>query len=206
MTVLFSTYVTKQVLDYTTKVEARIEGRLLNVKTGRHLGNFEVESNGSWNVPKNCNRPCIINSVGKKSRILANDLGLVLAEKLDWLRMGESDVATSDSKSKASSNNGFITEYSLIFDGFTAEDYASIEEYLVIFSGYKSHRPVESLHTYRDIWYKSAIGTSKLSRNLQKTLAQLDLRGTVNFDGHTYTVKKITLRGKKAPLSNNTEW
>jgi len=200
--VMFSIYASAKDKGYTTKVKARIEGRLLNVKTGKRLGNFEVDAGKYWNAPADCNRECILEVVGDKSRVLANDLGAVLAEKLDWMV----DGGQSGGGRERSGTNSMMTEYSLIFDNYSAEDFADMEEYLVIFSGYHSHRPIEMRHTRSELWYKSSIGTAKLQRNLKKMLAELDLRGMVTFEGNTYTVKNIALRGKKRKPVDKEDW
>ena len=200
--VIFSIYASAQDKGYTTKVKARIEGRLLNAKSGKRLGNFEVDSGKYWNAPAKCNRECILEIVGDKSRILANDLGAVLAEKLAWMVDGGDNSGGMDRPG----TNGMVSDYYLVFDGFSAEDFSDIEEFLVIFSGYDSHRPVEARHTRTEISYKSSIGTAKLNRNLKKMLAELDLRGTIMFEGNTFTVRKITLRGKKKRPVNNDGW
>ncbi len=227
--VLFSIYATKHEREYTTKLKASIEGRLINVQTGRSLGSFDVESKQAWNVGKNCERPCILKHVGKGISKLSNELGFVLAEKLAHQSANPSkqeylaqeiggDSATLSNENNHANNlvsvnteakpktikrestkqkrSAFVTEYQLIFDGFNAEDYSNIEEYLLMFSGYKSHRLIESYASYKDIWYKSSIGSAKLSRNLHKMLEHLGIRAIVNVNGNTYKVKKITRRGK----------
>ncbi|MFT6896674.1 MAG: hypothetical protein ACJA13_001077 [Paraglaciecola sp.] len=199
--VIFSIYASAQEKEYTTKIKTRIEGRLLNVKTGKRLGNFEVDSGKFWNAPAKCDRECILEIVGDKSRVLANDLGAVLAEKLAWMVDGGAETGQD-----RSGTNDLMTEYSLIFDGFSATDFSDIEEYLVIFSGYNSHRPIEMRHTRSEIWYQSTIGTAKLNRNLKKMLEELDLRGAITFAGNTYTVKAITLRGKHKKTVQNADW
>ncbi|WP_157465861.1 hypothetical protein [Colwellia sp. TT2012] len=190
--VIFSIYVNQQNNGYTTKVTARIEGRLLNVQTGRRLGNFEIDSGRPWNVPSQCHLDCILENSSDKSRLMANDLGAVLAEKLAWLTDGGNSHLGLDRPG----TNNLNTGYSLIFDGFSGEIFAEIEEYLVNFSGYDSYRPVEIRYTRTEIWYKSSIGTAKLNRNLKKMLTEMNLTATINFSGNTFTVKKITLRGK----------
>ena len=189
--VIFSIYVNKQDNGYTTKVNSRIEGRLLNVQTGRRLGNFEIDSGNAWNVPSQCNIDCILENSNDKSRLMANDLGAVLAEKLAWLTDGGNSHLGLDRPG----TNHFNTGYSLIFDGFSGEDFTEIEEYLVAFSGYDTYRPVEIRYTRTEIWYKSSIGTAKLNRNLKKMLAEMNLTAAIHFSGNTFTVKKITFRG-----------
>jgi len=195
--VIFSIYVNKQENGYTTKVSSRIEGRLLNVQTGRRLGNFEIDSGRPWNVPSQCNIDCILINSNDKSQLMANDLGAALADKLAWLTDGGNSHLGLDRPG----TNHLNTGYSLIFDGFTGENFAEIEEYLVAFSGYDSYRPVEIRYTRTEIWYKSSIGTAKLNRNLKKMLAEMNLTAAINFSGNTFTVKKITHRGNINNLS-----
>ena len=200
--VVFSIYASAQQKSYTTKVKARIEGRIINAKSGKFMGNFEVNSGQFWNAPNDCNRECILEVVGDKARILGDELGSVLAEKLDWLVQGGS----SNNGRDRSGTNGMVTDYYLVFDGFSAEDYMDIEEYLVIFSGYDSHRPAEQRHTRTEVLYRSSIGSAKLNRNLNKMLGELDMRATVNVEGNTYTLKRISLRGEKRKPAANEGW
>jgi hypothetical protein len=190
--VIFSIYVNTQAQGYSTKVSSRIEGRLLNVQTGRRLGNFEIDNSKPWNVPSRCDLDCILEDSKNNSRLMASDLGAVLAEKLAWMIDGGNSHFGLDRPGTNQMNTG----YNLIFDGFSAENFVEIEEYLVVFSGYDSYRPTEVRYTRTEIWYKSSIGTAKLLRNIKKMLDELDFKATINFTGNTFTVKKITLRGK----------
>jgi len=190
--VIFSIYVNTQAQGYSTKVSVRMEGRLLNVQTGRRLGNFDIDNSNPWNVPSRCDLDCILENSSDNSRLMASDLGAVLAEKLAWMTDGGNSHLGLDRPGTNQMNTG----YNLIFDGFSAETFAKIEEYLVVFSGYDSYRPTEVRYTRTEIWYKSSIGTAKLLRNIKKMLAELGFKATVNFTGNTFTVKKITLRGK----------
>jgi len=190
--VIFSIYVNTQAQGYSTKVSVRMEGRLLNVQTGRRLGNFDIDNSNPWNVPSRCDLDCILENSSDNSRLMASDLGAVLAEKLAWMTDGGNSHLGLDRPGTNQMNTG----YNLIFDGFSAETFAKIEEYLVVFSGYDSYRPTEVRYTRTEIWYKSSIGTAKLLRNIKKMLAELSFKATVNFIGNTFTVKKITLRGK----------
>lgn len=190
--VIFSLYVNQQNNGYTTKVSSRVTGRLLNVQTGRRLGNFEIESGAPWNVPSHCDIDCILKNSSDQSQLMANDLGAILAEKLAWLTDGGNSHLGLDRPG----TNHLNTGYNLIFDGFSGEIFAEIEEYLVAFSGYDSYRPTEIRYTRTEVWYKSSIGTAMLNRNLKKMLAEMNLAASINFSGNTFTVKKIALRGK----------
>ncbi|MEO0579390.1 MAG: hypothetical protein AAFZ58_11940, partial [Pseudomonadota bacterium] len=79
--VFFSIYASAEDTGYATKIFTRIEGRLLDVRAGRQLGNFEVDSPRSWQATSPCTRECILEAIGDASKTLANDLGDVLSEK-----------------------------------------------------------------------------------------------------------------------------
>ncbi|AUM13164.1 hypothetical protein [Ketobacter alkanivorans] len=198
--VIFQIYASAKPLDHTTKVKVRISGRMLNVKTGQRLGNFEVDTPQEWNAEPECNRECILEVVGNYSKTIAADLGAVLAEKLAWMVEGDSDGSAATGESQ------LPMAFNLIFDGFTPDDMLSIEEYIVIFSGYKSHRPVYSSARRSEIWYESTIKSAKLNRNLQKMLKELDLSGMVQFAGNTYSVKKIARRNETKKPDTKDGW
>ncbi|RLU01945.1 MAG: hypothetical protein D9N11_11270 [Ketobacter sp.] len=198
--VIFQIYASAKPLDHTTKVKVRISGRMLNVKTGQRLGNFEVDTPQEWNAEPECNRECILEVVGNYSKTIAADLGAVLSEKLAWMVEGSGDETAGGGDSQ------LPMAYNLIFDGFTSEDMLSIEEYLVIFSGYKAHRPVYSSARRSEIWYESTIKSAKLNRNLQRMLTELDLKGMVQFAGNTYTVKKIARRNENKKPAADDGW
>lgn len=185
--IIFQIYASANQLTYTTKVKTRITGRLLAVKTGQRLGNFEVESPGEWVAPVKCPRECILEVVGTNSRILANNLGAVLTEKLAHLIDSGETVANLE-------KGGIPQAYTLVFDGFNETDYNDIEEYLVVFSGYKRHRPTYSSPRRNEVWYESDISSGRLNRNLKKMMDHLDVRATVTFSGNTFTLKKVTFR------------
>ena len=83
--VMFAIYANAKKLSYTTEIRTRITGRLLNVRSGERLGNFEVKLEPAETAPVDCNRECILETVGKHGKELGHDLGAVLAKKLDWL-------------------------------------------------------------------------------------------------------------------------
>lgn len=194
--VLFTIYSQAEAQGYTTAVNSRIEGRLLNVKSGQRLGNFEVSSPAPWQTSASCNTPCRFEREGDYAKSLATDLGQVLGEKLAWQVNGGQHPSTESQ---------LVVAYNLVFDGFSPVEVMAIEEYLVIFSGYQDHRPVYASQSRTELWYQSQIKTAKLHRNLQKMLTQLDLRGLVQFSGNTYNISKITLPGqKRLPVAG--EW
>jgi len=187
--IIFTIYASARDLNYTTKIKTRVTGRLLKVSTGQRLGNFEVESPREWNAPADCPRACLLETVGKYSKIVARDVGSVLAEKLADLYESGDDAVTS----KGNLMNGF----NLVFEGFSPDDMFDIEEYLVVFSGYKTHRTVYSGRRHHEYWYESAITATRLNRNLRKMMDHLGISGRVGFSGNEYVLTKISKRKRR---------
>jgi len=199
--VVLSTYASVTTSDYAKKARARVAGRLLHAKSGKLLDNFEVQSPRGWAIPYACDKQtCILEEIGDEAKVLGDELGLILAEKLNWLL--NPDKANDNSASTIAMFN----DYYLEFDGFSAQDMANIEEYLLVFSGYISHRPTQQRHTRTTLLYRSTIGTAKLSRNIIKLLEELHMRATLNFEGNAFNVKRITLRGKSTTRDIADGW
>ncbi|MDZ7792062.1 MAG: hypothetical protein U5L08_16485 [Xanthomonadales bacterium] len=194
--VIFRMFASANDVQYTTKIRTRIEGRLLNVRTGQRLGNFTLPSPPEWNAPPNCSRECILNEFADRAPIIANDVGAVLSEKLAWLVDGGGQAPGGGTK----------RAYSLVFDGFTPEEMMTFEEYLVIFSGYRDHRLTYSGARRQELWYESQIESARLNRNLQRMLQETGLRGLVSFSGTKFTVRKITFSGQRKRPDPNEDW
>jgi hypothetical protein len=187
--VLFTIYASGKKLSYTTKIRTRITGRLLNVKSGKRLGNFEVELPQPDNAPVQCNRECILETVGKNARILGMDLGAVLAKKLDGISpVSSTSSATGDDKA------GISSAYTIVFSGFTPDEITSVEEYIVAFKGYEHHRPVSQSLRTNEYWYETSSKAARLSRNLRLMLDHVGVEGRVAFSGNNFQVDKITQR------------
>jgi hypothetical protein len=199
--VVLSTYASVTTSDYAKKARARVAGRLLNAKSGKLLDNFEVQSPRSWAIPYACDKQtCMLEEIGDEAKVLGDELGMILAEKLNWLL--NPDTANDGSASTLEMFN----DYYLEFDGFSAQDMTRIEEYLLVFSGYISHRPTQQRHTRTTLLYRSTIGTAKLSRNMVKVLEELNMRATLNFEGNSFNVKRITLRGENPTRDITDGW
>lgn len=199
--VVLSTYASVNTSQYAKKARARVEARILNAKSGLFLDNFEVQSPSTWAIPYNCDRQtCMLEEMGDEAKVLGDELGLILAEKLNWLLNGE----TSDNNTVPTAE--IFNDYYLELDGFSPQDVLSIEEYLVVFSGYISHRPTQQRHTRSTLLYRSTSDTAKLSRNIVKLLEELNMRATINFEGNTFRLKRITLRGENATRDIADGW
>ena len=198
--VIYTIYASAKVLPHTTKIKTRIEGRMLNVKTGQRLGNFEVKSPKEWiATDAKCNRECILESIGDAGKILGDDLGAVLYDKLAWMVDPDNDgVGTGDS--------GLPNAYTLIFQGFTPDEVLEVEEFMLQFTGYKTHRPVYTSKRRAEFWYETSLASARMNRNMRKMLEHLDMNARVQFSGNTFTVQRITLRGKNRSESEFNDW
>ena len=188
--VIFTIYASARDFNYTTKIKTRVTGRILAVKSGQRLGNFEVESPREWTAAADCPRECLLETVGKYSKVLARDVGSVLAEKLAAIYDEDSEKSADD---KPNLSNGF----SLVFEGFTEDDVLDIEEYLVVFKGYQRHRAVYSGRLHHEYWYESTSTATRLNRNLRKMLDHIGVSGRVTFSGSEYVLQKISKRKKR---------
>ena len=203
--VVLSTYASVNTSEYAKKARVRVEARLLNAKSGQFLENFEVQSPNSWSIPYACDRQtCMLEEMGDEAKVLGDELGLILAEKLKWLLNGEADDNVNNGRTAPTVS--MFNDYYLEFDGFSAQDVANIEEYLLVFSGYISHRPTQQRHTRTTLLYRSTIGTAKLSRNMLKLLDELNMRATINFEGNSFSLKRITLRGENTTRDIADGW
>ena len=200
--IFFETFATVTRKTYQNEVRLRTVGRLLSVVDGRRLGNWEAMLPAArdqvWLLPNRCfpegqavSRDCLLEAVGDDARILAQEVGTIIHEKL------QPHLATIGGGGIAEKEEGLKRGFNLVFDGFTSADYRDIEEYLVIFSGYIAHRPTRSEHLHHEIWYESTISTGKLQRNLHKMMELLEIPYVLKFQGNSYTVKAKNLRQER---------
>ena len=187
VSIIFTIYTRKKSLSYTVKVNSRVEGRLLNVRTGQRLGNFEVESPRSKNVPKGCDRQCLLEVVGSQAKELSEELGAVLTQKLAHI------VDTGPS----AAGGNLPSAYTLVFAGFKMREVDEIEEYLTSFRGYKSHRPIGLTSRKAEYWYKTSSDSARLNRNIRKMVGHLGFEARITFNGDEIKVHKIKLRKRR---------
>jgi hypothetical protein len=188
--IIFTIYASARDFNYTTKIKTRVTGRILAVKSGQRLGNFEVESPREWTAAANCPRECLLETVGKYSKILARDVGSVLSEKL-------ADMYDSDDDDGYSGTSKLANGFTIVFEGFSEDDVLDMEEYLVVFKGYRRHRAVYAGRLHHEYWYESSSTATRLNRNLRKMLDHIGISGRVRFSGNEYVLKKISKRKRR---------
>jgi hypothetical protein len=198
--VIVSVHVRAETLSYTKKMDSQITARLLNVMTGRHLGNFRVASPRSLRAPIGCGRRCLVEAFERDTRRLSRELGRQVANRLGFLL----DSRAGPYGSSSGEYGGMPTAYSIVFQGFSAEEVFEIEEYLVVFSGYRHHRPIISRDRQHEYAYETASARGRLNRNLSKMLDYLDLPGQVDLSGNVFTVTKSAAVESRA--NNWDDW
>lgn len=197
----------------------RIPGRLLQVQTGRRIDSFEVDYPVGTlpPVPPNClndarvDQDCLFEFVGGQARRIAQDLGSVLAKKLDFQSptaeqqeqpmrpsAGSSGAGVSSGVGKMTGARcvGMTTAYVIALVGFDPQEVTDIEEYLVAFSGYDHHRPLKATARETEYWYESCSDVARLNRNLRLMLDQMGLQGRLAMTGNRFQIEKLA-----APLS-----
>jgi hypothetical protein len=184
--VIFAIYPLPKKLNFVTKVGTRVEGRLLNCRNGRRLGNFEIEG-ATRNVPSDCKGDCIIEKVGKHAKEIAQDLGSVLMERLQRYAGPSTMSNGNDPKNKLNA------EYNIIFNGFKKDAIHDIEEMLLSFKGYVGHQTLSSSRKTIEYKYETKRSSLALIRSIERILEHLDLKALVQFSGDTIKVSSTRM-------------
>jgi hypothetical protein len=185
--VIFTVYAGARRLTYTTEVYARIAARIVDPRTGRRLGSFEVTSPKGWRAPVGCERDCLVEVIGKSAGMLAGDLGDLLTRQLT--------LTVKDERKKAQNipaRDGMHGGYTLVFSGFASDEISGIEDYLVAFNGYRQHRPIRSSDRNVAYRYEVEADSTRLSHNLRMMLARLGAAGNISYavSDNTFTINK----------------
>ena len=180
--VLFSIYAYVQEFTYTKKVSSRLTARVLDLRSGRRLGSFELAAPRQLRLPRHCDRSCTMARLDRSLRDLTAELSARLVEHLASVGAERSRPGSPDAP--------LATGYRLVFADFSAEEVADMEEYLVVFTGYRLHRPIETGRGRHEYWYESTSSRARLNRNLIKMLDHVRMGARVGFIDDTFTVTK----------------
>jgi len=175
----------------TTWMNALVTGRLLNVSTNESLGNFEVTLPEDVATEPKCNksRKCALKYMGMHARVLGQELGAALSIKMKRASMrGSSGNGTTGN---TNTEAGLPQAYKLTFDNFNAKEFNQLEEYLVAFSGYDTHKVIQSTSRNTVVWYETTSDDARLKRNMRKMLDFMGIQGQVNCVNRTCKVTKI---------------
>ena len=176
------------------ELKIRVAGRLIEVNTGKALGNFEVSvgPRGLRPLPVNCDRDCVLEHVGDESKIVANEVGLILADKMR--NIAASPAAASEVSVPAAAakcDEGLATAYMIVIKDFASEDIRKIEDMLVSFPGYKSHRPIRSQSRYTELWYETCSDRARLQRNVQSMADMFPGKNRVALAANQFEIQHV---------------
>ena len=116
-----------------------------------------------------------------------------------WLSSGCTTTSPGPATSVDSSR---LFEYALVFDGFTPDEMLEMENRVMAFSGYRSHRPVYQGYRRSELWYQSAEPAPDVHKQLAAALTDMGIANLVRLDSEQILVSKITKRkSKPAPVA-----
>ena len=187
--VIFTVYPRFKKLSYVNKSTPRIEARLLNVRSGRKLGNFEIIA-ATRNLSPSCDRICVVEDVGSQAKEIAQDVGAVLVERLK--RYTRSSEISNHSFAKKSKGR-MTSEYTIIINGFKRETVRDMEEMLLALRGYVGSQTIRSSIKTVKYTYETKESTIALVGSIEHILDSLDLKGIVRFSGDTIRVRSTVM-------------
>ena len=188
--VIFSVFPQRDSRAYTTKVYARVEGRMIDVRAGRRLGNFSEDTAARVNAPTSCTGNCLYGFMGSLDADLAREVGRVLSVKLD--RRVASNNSPRRSSRYWSNPRGLQQAYKIEFIGFHPQQITNIEDFISAFEGYIHHRVMQrSRETRKIYWYETRSGTAQMDRSLRLMLDDLKIRSRIKFERNTFFVNRI---------------
>jgi len=182
--VIWTIYARAEKVPYTPDIfaaQVRIEGRILDVRTGQHLGGFEVGGFPMPPLPKGCEtkRECLLEIVGNETRLLAEQLGMALGDKLDAFHKTSTGPVGPGASAGPDGCLGRSQNFVLTFTGFSPAEMTQAEESMVRFSCYHTHRPL-GLHAGRvQYYYETQTDEARLFRNLRILMDYLGVKGSV---------------------------
>ncbi|MBZ0148455.1 MAG: hypothetical protein K8F62_13080 [Pseudorhodoplanes sp.] len=212
--VVFQIYASVQPNAYSDikDLRVRIAGRMIQVQTGKALGNFEVAvgPRGLKPLPVKCNRDCILEHVGNEAKPIAHEVGIVLARKLDEISPAKpksssaltepAPVETPRANPQVAASttcSGMSTAYTIVLRGFDPDETGTIERMLIAFQGYEHHRPVRTQTRLAEYWYETCSDQARLERNLRIMLNQMQGQTRLALTGQRFEIERIAGAGKR---------
>ncbi|MEG3619780.1 hypothetical protein V5T82_15045 [Magnetovibrio sp. PR-2] len=181
--VLYTLYAHGQDRAYAQKMDVRVMGRLIAVRTGERIGNFEAALPTPIAISPDCDGACMDEALGDHAHELAQELGAVLAARIRAHVSGSPRVSAEQSP-----KIGLPTSYTLTFEGFSAQDIDRIEHDLTQLEGYAHHRLLRSGYQLVVYWYETAGKEAYLTRALQQVVEDTDNSARLTFNGSAFHI------------------
>jgi hypothetical protein len=195
--VYLSVHASESNLTYATRITTWIAGRLVLVGTGRRLDLLEFEAPPRRRAPGACDRRCVLELVAADAEVLAGKLGNGIAEKLGAV------AATRPIDTPVKSGDGARIGYTLVIEGFSSEEAARVEEYLVVFPGYVRHRLRSVQAGRREHRYETDASRGQVEKSLAKMLRHLGVGARIAAAGDRITVNKTVAAGPGPANAND---
>jgi hypothetical protein len=190
---------------YTTNAKVSLEGELVEVQSGKHIGQFDV-SGDQISLSEDCSRQCITDELSDQADILAADLGSVMAEQLDSHYIdSDSDNGECDDESEVS-HSSYSQTFQISLEGFSPKEANHIEDALEGSAGYEDHRLNFQNSRKKDISYSSTLAVSKLNRVLYDITEDLGLRSRIQISGNDILVQKTIGSQRIRIKDDGYEW
>lgn len=186
------------------RVNVRVSGRMLNVRTGQSLGSFEVVGQDLPPLPPGCgtSEDCILEHVGNEAKPIGIEVAAALADKLAaFLRPASPAVAVNApagaplvSAPAGPACPGLPTAYVIKVNQFASQEVMQLEGFLSAFSCFEGMRPIRQSSAVAEYWYESRIDPQRLARNFQSLKDALGVNFQTQISGNTVTLTKIITR------------
>jgi hypothetical protein len=188
----------------------RVDGRLIRVRGGQDLGNFEYGSDIEFEpIPQNCrdgdhvDRVCLLETFGTQARVIGSAVGNALATKLSaYLRadrdpavdvpaVGPAAVVPGGPEVQPTCAGMDGTPYVLRIRDFNAPELQRLEEAFTSFACYEHYKVMHQMPSLTEYWYETRADQARLTRDLQFVLQYLNVPGTVSVTaGNVIVVEK----------------
>ena len=171
--ILFRIHAQAKQLDFSTKVQTRIDGEIYDATSNQFLDTFEMPRE-IYPAPADCleSALCISEVVGDRAREIAAGLGEVLALKLERYsppktgggrRTGPDVPVTSDRPTGGDGGHGLLTPYTLTLRYFDNREAITVVGVMADeFPGYNSHELLDKSAAVRRYSYVTTAKAAKL--------------------------------------------
>jgi hypothetical protein len=188
------------------RLEVRVMGRMLNVRTGQSIGSFEVSGQDLPPLPPGCglNPDCVLEHVGNEAKPIGSEVAAALADKLAaFIGAPARPTAVQQPSVSAPQLNsvpaapvcpGLPTAYVIRLAQFSAQEVSQMEGFFSAFSCFETMRPIRQSGALAEYWYESRIDQLRLTRNLQGMKDAMGINFQVQFSGNTVSLTKVLTR------------
>lgn len=198
------------------RVNARLDARAYNVKSGQFLGRWSSGNYETGPLPSNCgnNRNCLLETVGEETEVMGSNVADAMADIVRRGLEGRGPAVGGGAMGPGPGPGpmaggpgmgpgprpgpvgdacaGLENEFAITLEGFGANEITAVEEYLVSFRCYTSHRPLSRSTAGRaGYWYVTRADEARINRNLRLMLEHMGVEGRVEFAGNSFRVRKI---------------